>query len=320
VTILVTGATGFLGGRLARRLHAGGRPVLATGRAAGPLQALADAGIATRQADLATDELADLAPEAIVHCAGLSDPAGPAAQFEAANVASTRTLLRLAARGSVRRFVYVSTPAVYWRPKDQLGLTETAPLPPPVNHYARTKRRAERLTLAETALSPVVLRPRAIYGKGDTALLPRLAAAAAAGPLPLLRGGQAVTDMTHVDDVAAACIAALDAAPEALPDQPVFNVSGGVPLNLREVIERVCDRTGIAIRWRALPMPVAMGAAGLLTGLSALSGHRKEPRITRYGVGVLAYSQTLDLSRTAAHLGWAPQIGFDQGLAEALDG
>ncbi|SLN37625.1 NAD-dependent epimerase/dehydratase family protein [Roseisalinus antarcticus] len=318
MTILVTGATGFLGGRLARRLHREGRPVLATGRDGPALARLAEEGIATARADLSHEGLPGVTPTAIIHCAALSSPSGPAPAFSAANVATVRRLLDLARRAGNRRFVQVSTPAVYWRPSDQIGLSESAPLPPPVNHYAATKRRAERMVLAAPELGPVVLRPRAIYGRGDTALLPRLAAAAARGPLPLFRDGRAVTDLTHVEDVVDACIAALDVAAEDLPEVPVFNVSGGAAQPLREVIERVCAHRNLPLRWRPVPVPVAMAVARASAAVAALTGHRREPAATRYAVGVLAYSQTLDISRARNHLGWSPRISFEEGFREAM--
>ncbi|WP_191090170.1 NAD-dependent epimerase/dehydratase family protein [Histidinibacterium aquaticum] len=314
--ILVTGATGFLGGRVVRELHRQGREVCAVGRAARPLARLKQEGIPVMRADLSAGIPGDLVPTAIIHCAGLSDPYGPASAFETANVATTRVLLDLARRSGAERFVFVSTPAVYWRAADQVAVREDTRLPQAVNRYAETKRRAEALVLSARYLSPVVLRPRAIYGRGERTLLPRLERAARRGPLPLMRGGWAVTDLTHVDDAVAACIAALDA--KELQGSPVFNISGGTPLSVREVIERVCERRRLPLRWRPMPVPFAMAAARVLTGLSALGGYRSEPRATRYSVGALAYSQTLDITRAADRLGWRPKIGFEDGLDEAL--
>lgn len=306
--VLVTGATGFLGGRLARRLSGEGRDVIAMGRDPAALERLAAEGIAVAGAGAPTPPF-----DAAVHCAGLSAPAGRWRDFEAANVATTDALVA-AARGTGKRIVMVSTPAVYWRPEDQFDLPEDTPLPPPVSHYAASKRRAEKRLCAAEGISPVILRPRALYGRGDTALLPRLARAAAAGPLPRLRGGGAVTDLTHVDDAVAACVAALDVPDPGAP--LVCNVSGGEARKITEVIAAVCARRGIPLRWRDMPLAPAMTAARAMAAFAALSG--REPRATPYSLGVLAYSQTLDISRAAARLGWTPRIGFADGFEEAM--
>jgi nucleoside-diphosphate-sugar epimerase len=142
-------------------------------------------------------------------------------------VAGTRAALAFARAGGARRFVHISTPSLYFRFRDQPGVREDAPLPSPVNAYTATKHLAEELVRAETGLDTLILRPRGLYGKGDMALLPRLLRAAQSGPLPLIRDGTAETDLTHVEDVVDAAIAALD-APESLATR-VFNISGGEP-------------------------------------------------------------------------------------------
>jgi nucleoside-diphosphate-sugar epimerase len=235
----------------------------------------------------------------------------------AANIRSAENLADLAVALEVRHFIQISTSAVYFSPRDQLGLTEEVPLPPPINAYAASKAEAERIVLARLGDRATVLRPRGIYGAGDTALLPRLLRAAASGPLPLLRQGRAFTDLTHVEDVVDAILAA-EPRPSGAPR--LYNISGGEALNIRDVVEAACGRMGIVPRWRTVPVPLAMAAAGLLEAAGRLKGSRAEPRITRYSLGILAYSQTLDLGLARRVLAWAPRIPFAEGLEEALGG
>ena len=191
---MVTGATGFLGGALVRLLSERGHEIIATGRDEKKLAALADARVKTIALDLASDRLPSLACDAMVHCAALSSPWGRKSAFHRANVLGTRGALTLARSAGARRFVNISTPSVYFRFRDQIGVREDAPLPAPVNAYANTKRQAEQLVLAAEDLDPIVLRPRGLYGPGDTTLLPRLLAAAQKRPLPLMNSGRAATD------------------------------------------------------------------------------------------------------------------------------
>lgn len=315
--VLVTGATGFLGGRVTALLAARGDAVIAQGRDAGRAAALEARGLPVRRWDLARDPAPALPGlDAIVHCAALSAPFGPAAAFEAANVEATRRLLVLARAKGVGRVVLISSPSVYFAPRDQLRVAEDAPLPRPYTHYARTKRMAEELVLAAPDLGPVILRPRGIYGAGDTALLPRLLRAAQSGPLPLLRRGRARIDLTHVDDVARAVLAALD-APTAAEGQ-AFNVSGGEVLAVREIAEAACARAGVPLRWRALPLPPLMLAARWAEARATRRG-APEPRVTRYGLGLFAYAQSLDISRAREVLVWKPEIPFAEGLSRSFE-
>jgi nucleoside-diphosphate-sugar epimerase len=314
---IVTGATGFLGGALVRKLLAGGHEVVALGRQAEALLRLLRDGAQAIRCDLVKQAALPepIAADVFVHCAALSSPWGRGADFHAANVMGTHNALAMAKAAGVKRFVHVSTPSLYFRFQNQIALREDAPLPPPVNAYAATKRQAEELVLRQDTLDPIILRPRGIYGAGDTALMPRLLRVARRRALPLMRGGRAATDLTHVDDVVDALIVAANAGKVS---QRLFNVSGGVALNVREVIERVGERAGVSVRWRSTPAPVVLGAVRLIEGLAKIAPGRPEPLTTAYSVALLAYTQTLDIGAAKAVLGWTPRIGFEEGLTRTF--
>lgn len=313
--VLVTGATGFLGGAMVRRLRAEGIPVLAQGRDAAGCATLAGQGVPVLRWNI-SQPLSETAPEVnevthVVHGAGLSSPFGTRAAFEAANVEGTRNVVALARRLGVGRFVQVSSSTVYFALRDQLGVREDDPLPAPFNEYARTKRESERIALAAPDLGPIAIRPRGLYGAGDTVLLPRLLKTASERALPLMRGGAARIDVTHVDDVADAILAALRAKPSA--EGEVFNVSGGEVIPVTRLAESACARAGVRLRWRKVPVGTALGAAWLAERRALLTGGG-EPQITRYALALFAYAQSLDISKADRVLGWRPRIGFEEGL------
>ncbi|TIO75855.1 MAG: NAD(P)-dependent oxidoreductase [Mesorhizobium sp.] len=323
MVVLVTGASGFLGSHVLKRLAASGTLALGLGRDTARCAALEAAGHRIIHHDLAQPLDCALDPrlgrvERIIHCAALSAPFGRLQDFVAANVTATRNLLDFATRQGVDRFVHISSPSVCFAFRDQLGLTEDAALPDPVNHYARTKREAERLVLAAPAIHPVVLRPRGIYGAGDRALLPRLIKAAKRRPLPLFRGGRAAIDLTHVDDVVDAVMAGLNAPSEA--EGQILNISGGEVLPVRRIAEEACARAGIEARWRPMPLMPAMLAAGLMETVALRLPGRPEPPVTRYGLGLFAYAQSLDISKAKLALGWTPKTSFEQGLDRTFGG
>ncbi len=315
--VLVTGASGFLGAHIMTRLAAAGTPALGVGRDAKRCAGLGADGHEVLRLDLSIpfDSAAEHAlgaVDTIIHCAALSAPFGRLADFEAANVTATRNLVDFARRQSVRRFVHISSPTVSFAYRDQLGIREDTDLPPPVNHYARTKRQGEEIVLAAPETGPVVLRPRGIYGTGDRTLLPRLLQVARERPLPLFRDGKARIDLTYIDDVVDAVLAAL-AAGSAAHGQ-IFNISGGEVVPVLDIAEAACARAGVQPRWRKMPLWPAMLAAGLAETAAELLPSRPEPPVTRYGLGLFAYAQSLNIGKAGRILGWAPKVSFGEGL------
>ena len=319
---LVTGAGGFLGCRVARHLAARGHQVVALGRSASLRDALRDAPIAVRICDLGDAaalsalEMSDL--DAIVHCAGLSSNWGPRRDFERNNVTATANLLAQARRWGRPHFVHVSSSSVYFAFRDGLNVGESSALPAPVNHYAWSKVAAEHLIRVAADIPWTIIRPRGIYGAGDNALLPRLLRAAKRGPLPSFNGGRAVIDLTHVDDVAAAINCILDARDKTAG--AIYNVSGGEAVSIRDIITRSAALSGVDVRWRELPWPFALAAIRTIEGFHKLFRPEVEPVVTAYSAGLLAFSQTLDLSAIRNDLGWTPTVDFAEGLRRTFAG
>ncbi len=312
--IAVTGATGFLGGEICRRAIGRGWEVMALGRNVTEGTRLVQLGCRFVAAPLSqiwtlSEAFANL--DAVIHAAALSSPWGRHGDFVTANVTGTRNVASAARSAAVRRLVAISSTSVYFRFADQYRIREDLPLPPPVNSYAATKAAAEAVALS-AGLSTVILRPRGIIGPGDRALLPRLAAAAARGPLPLFRDGAHEVDVTPVATAAEAC---LDAA---TPETPagIYNVSNGEPVSVRWLVENAMAAIGRPVGWRPLPVGPALAAARLLEWASLARPGRPEPIVTRYGLGLLAYGQTLDLSAARSALGLRPAMS----IRECLDG
>ena len=315
--VLVTGATGFLGGAVCAHLRAaGGWDVTATGRNAG------------KGADVGADRFvpADLTDhgavvglvrdqEAVIHCAALTSPWGRRVDFERANIAGTAALLAASVAAGVRRFVHVSTPSIYGEHVHREGLTETSPLPArPVNEYARTKLAAERLVLAaKDRLEVVVLRPHALIGVGDAVLLPRLVRAASTGRLRIIGDGRARTDLTCVENAALACRLALEGDAARVGGE-TFNVTNGEPMGLWEALGQFLAAAGLPTPRGRVPFAVVWAGAALAEAWSRhVSG--REPVLTRYGAGVLAFSQTFDIGKARRVLGYQPMIPLAEGLA-----
>lgn len=316
--VLVTGATGFLGSYVARRLAELGWRVTGTGRNPAAGRSLTEAGVIFMPGDLrdaAAMHAACKGQRYVLHCGALSAPWGAYSEFYGCNVDGTRHVIEGCRRHGVERLVHISTPSVYFDYQTRLNIRETDPLPRrPVNHYAATKLVSEGLTLQAHGenLQTVVLRPRAIFGPGDQTLFPRLLHVNNGRGIPLLNGGAALIDLTYVGNVAEAMLLCCRAQAAAMGQ--VYNLSGGQPLPFRELLSALFERLDIPLRTREVPWRAAYAAAGLLE-----LGHRLlpilgEPPLTRFTVGSVAVSQTLDISRARQWLGYEPQVSALEGL------
>jgi nucleoside-diphosphate-sugar epimerase len=315
--VLVTGASGFIGSHTVEHLAARGCNVIATGRDVQRLQRLSNNAVCTVAADLSRDALESLVEgcEAIVHSAARAAPWGKRTRFWNDNVVATERLVQAArASGSVRRFVLISTPSIYFRPCDQLDITEA--FTPPQRWstcYAETKWIAERYVQQSPELGPVVLRPRAVFGPRDTAIVPRLVAVARSGRFPLPGGGHALTDITYVENVVCAIEAALHGGREI--EGREFNVTNGEPLQVRELTEKLFDALRIKTRFVSVPRAPALALARVSELIAKLRPGQPEPRLTVYGVGLLAYSQTLSIEAARRWLRYEPRVSIDEGIA-----
>jgi nucleoside-diphosphate-sugar epimerase len=320
---LVTGSTGFLGKRLAERLYGLGWDVTAVGRNEQAGIALSGAGIRFVKLDLRDREGVHrvvAGQDVVFHCAALSSAWGRYRDFYESNVTATEFLLDAARAHSVRRFVHVSTPSVYFNYTDQFNLTEDSELPSRfANDYTRTKYEAEcRVRKAFAAgLPSLIIRPRAIFGPGDPALFPRLMRANDKFGIPLIDGGRALIDLTYVDNVVDALLCCSQASESALGE--TYNISNGEPVRFVDAVNRLFGKLGVTPRYRHLAYPTADRLAAGLETVYRLLRLRGEPPFTRYTIGVVSRSQTLDIGKAGRLLGYKPNVSVDEGLARFAD-
>jgi nucleoside-diphosphate-sugar epimerase len=323
--VIVTGGTGFLGRHLVWRLAREGHDVLFTGRqqtAAEQVIELAGGKVEWLALHHGSENAACLLIEAakeadaIIHTAALSSPWGKEEDFVKANVDSTKEVLLACEKNAIQRLVHISTPSIYFDYLDRYQIKENDPLPIPVNDYVKTKRQAEQLVLESSITHRIILRPKAIFGPWDTTLMPRILRVIKSGPVPLIRNGDALLDVTYVENVVEAIYLALT---KYLPQSPaIYNVSNGEPQSVKNLFGILSDAFHLPLSTRRLPWWLVKTLAGFMEGWSKnFSG--REPAITRYSAGALAFSQTLDISAIQQDLGYQPRVSFKQALQEYAD-
>ena len=304
-TVLVTGASGFIGQALCSALELQGHRVRSAtrkspDRAQSPAFAVGNIGPDTnwRAAVSGCDAVVHLA--AHVHVMHRQD-GGATDDFHRVNVEGSENLARLAARSGVRRFVFLSSVKVNGETSGQRAFVETDAVTP-VDDYGLSKAQAEkrlRIISAETGMEVVIVRPPLVYGPGVKANFLSLLRAVDSGvPLPLssisnLRSLVYVGNLVHA---LGACLVHPAAA------NRTFFVSDDHDVSTPELVRRIASALGR--RPRLFPVPVS-----LLEGAAALLGRRAPAQR-------LTGSLQLDVSRIKSELGWTPPFSMRQGLME----
>ena len=316
--VLVTGASGLLGGEVARLLVRQGHDVATFQRRPSGVDgatdfrgSVTDGEVLRRAVDGA---------EGIIHLAAKVSFTGRAAEFDAVNVEGTRRLLEAARAAGVRDVVFVSSPSVANSGAAIAGLG-AEPAEPQHAHgdYSRTKAEAELLALAADApeFRVAAVRPHIVWGPGDTQLVERVLARASRGRLPLLDAGAALIDTTYVDNAAAAIVAALHRM-EHVHGRALV-VSNGEPRPVGELLAGICAAGGVPAPSQTVPGVVARAAGAVVEKLWTWAGRHEEPPMTRFLAEQLSTAHWFDQRETRELLNWTPAVSLDEGLARLAE-
>lgn len=311
--VLVTGASGLLGGTVARLLAQRGDDVVLMQRRPSGLDLPERLGDLRDPNDVRS---AVRGVDGVIHLAAKVNVVGAWADYVAANVEGTRTLLDAARGAGVVRFVHVSSPSVAHAGRS-LVAAPAGPADPRAarGSYSRSKAMAERIALAAHGpdMAVVAVRPHLVWGPGDTQLVARIVERGRSGRLALVGRGTALIDTTYVDNAAEALVAALDAAEAAGGE--AYVVSNGEPRPVAEILTAICAAAGVRGPRRSVPFPVAWAAGAAVDGLWSTLRRDDDPPITRFLAEQLATAHWFDQRRTRQALGWAPRVGLDEGFA-----
>jgi nucleoside-diphosphate-sugar epimerase len=314
----VTGGSGFIGGRLIERLRSDGHTVRALARSDRAAEV-----IRARGAESVFGELADVAAMAsgaegcgwAFHAAATLGDWGTREEFERGNVEGTRNVLVASAQAGVRRFVHVGTEAALLAGEPLVNVDETAPLRPDSPAlYSSTKARAEEMVLEadREGFETVVVRPRFVWGRGDTTLLPAMVNLVRSGRFAWIGGGRHLTATTHVDNAVEGLMLG---ATRGAPGNSYF-VTDGDPVVFREFVNELLSSQGVEAPNRNIPTSVAKGLA--VAGEAAwhalpLPGR---PPLTRFAYWVSAHECTIKIDKAREQLGYDPVRSKQEGLAE----
>ena len=316
--VLVTGATGFTGGHLARALAGRGYYVRALVRDASRAAALGDCGV-----DLVAGDIRDQAAvrvacrdiDVVYHIAAIYRQAGLKAEtYRAVNADAVRMLIHAAAGEHARRVVHCSTVGVHGDVKGPPA-NEDAPLRPG-DVYQETKLEGERQArdaAAATGIEVVIARPSGIYGPGDRRLL-KLFRGVARRRFVVLGSGRIYYHLTYIDDLVEG-FRLCGEVPAAAGR--TYILAGGEVTTLNELVSLIAAEAGVKpprLHLPVLPFWLAGAACEIVTAPFGL-----EPPIYRRRVDFFTKSRAFDISRARTELGYAPKVGLRDGIRKTLD-
>jgi nucleoside-diphosphate-sugar epimerase len=317
-TAFVTGGSGFIGGKLVRRLVDEGHAVRALARSDAAAEKVSALGAEPVRGELgepiALTAAADGADVAF-HLAAYLGEWGRWEDFERGNVVGTRNVLAACEEAGVKRFVHCGTEASLMAGEPLVNVDETAPLRPDSRApYPATKAKAEQAVraAAREGFETVAVRPRFVWGKGDTTLLPEMVRAVKAGQFAWVGGGRNVTDTAHVDNVVEGLILA---AAKGRSGEAYF-VTDGESAVFREFVSALLRTQGVEPPDRSLPAWSAAPMARICEAAWRLLPLPGEPPMTTFRSWLLTQECTIDISKARAELDYTPIIDRKQGLAE----
>lgn len=319
--ILITGATGFVGGHLAEACRARGHFVRTIARPGSDVSILEPIGVEILRGDLTDVEVVRRAVDGIdtvVHCAAKVGDWGPVEEYRVVNVEALRHLLEACHNKPLKRFVHLSSLGVY-AARHHYGTDETEPLPARhMDGYTQTKVEAEHLALDAHRLhgTPVVvLRPGFIYGPRDRTVLPRIAELLRNRSVRLIGDGKRVVNTIHVRNLVDAIFLAIE-KPGAIGQ--VFNLTDGEQISKRQFFFTIADGLGLPRPRGRVPLFIARLAAKFMERRARRRGAATAPRLTQARLKLLALNLDFSIEKAKRELGYAPAIGFVDGMAETL--
>lgn len=320
MAVLVTGASGFLGGRLAQRLAARGETIRILARPHNDLRHLEDVSVQVIQGSLSeTERLASAIHDVthIFHCAGCSTDWAPWQTYYKANVVGLKNLLFAAGQvKGLQRFLHVSTTDVYGYPSVPCGESQKlTDIGLPYNHSKCLGEECVWDAARRSELPVTIMRPATIYGPRGKAFTTDIAKLICQGTMAVIDGGRSLGGFCYVDNAVDAII---EAAMARETVGHAYNVADGTGATWRSYVNALADGLGQRHPWIDIPSAIAFPLASAIEAPHRYLRIPGRPLLTRHAVYLLSRNQEYPIEKARRNFGFSPAISFEEGLSRTI--
>lgn len=318
--VLITGATGFLGKYIIQELEENNYEIVAFGRNENIGRSLESEKVSFFKGDFTKIE--DLYEatnnvDMIIHAGALSTVWGKWEDFYQTNVIGTENVLKVCRKRKIKKLIYISSPSIYASAKDQIAIKEEeAPPENDLNFYIKSKIIAEKKIKEYSDVASVILRPRGIFGIGDTSIIPRLLKLNKEKAIPLFNNGENKVDISCVENVALAVRLALESE-KAVGN--TYNITNDEPMAFKEILDLFFSEMNMAGNYRHLNYNFMKIVVSILESIYKILKIDKEPILTKYTLYLLRYSQTLSIEKAKKDLAYKPKITIIEGIKKYVE-
>lgn len=325
MTVLVTGATGFLGSHIAERLVRRGEAVRCLVRPTSN-----SAFLDTLEVEQVRGDITD-APtlvnaldgvDIVYHAAALVGDWEPWDHFRSVTINGTRNILKASAAAGVQRFLHVSTDGVYRLGDLPRGVNEASSMETsfgPLDYYRKSKTIAEKIARrfqASGRLEVSIVRPALILGERDAAMLPGLIAFLKSRSAAVIGSGKNRLPIVYAGDVAELCILTAR-APGAVGQ--AYNAVNPEFVTQVDLYREVASCAGTRMPSRKVPFRILYGLAAMMEAGARLRGWSHRPDLTRFSLNLIGLDYQEDPTRAIQELGWQPEVSMREAVQRSVD-
>ncbi len=314
--IFITGASGFVGGAIAKQL-AVNHEVFAMARSEKSAKKITQLSATPIRCSLNHVTKENLKKcELIIHAAAYVEAWGTRKQYWDINVEGTKQLIEIAKKAAVKKFIHISSEATLFYGQSMDNIDETYPYPKNTPYlYSETKAEAERIVIRANktdGFETIVIRPRMIWGPGDQTILPELIKLINKGSFMWINKGKAKTSIVHIYNL----VYAIKLAIEKGKGGEIYFITDDEIVTFKSFLTKLLATQGIVPPNKSIAGKISSLLALILEKIWRIFHLKGEPPITRFAADIMTVNCTINIAKAKRELNYKPIISIEKGMQE----